>query len=76
MVEIKLLKDNSEIVPYNFPSFPVYARKHWLSHYPNMTAVSHWHADLEFIVILKGKMLYSVNGKDYLLEEGHNIFVN
>lgn len=76
MVEIKLLKDNSEIVPYNFPSFPVHARKHWLFHYPNMAVVSHWHADLEFIVILRGKMLYSVNGKDYLLEEGHSIFVN
>lgn len=76
MVEIKLLKDNSEIVSYNFPSFPVHARKYWLSHYPNMAIVSHWHTDLEFIVILKGKMLYSVNGKDYLLEEGHSIFVN
>lgn len=76
MVEMKLLKDNSEIVPYNFPNFQVHARKYLLSYYPNMAAVSHWHADFEFIVMLRGKMLYSVNGKDYLLEEGQSIFVN
>lgn len=76
MNEIKLLEDNSEIVSYNFPSFPVYARKCRLSNYPNMTVISHWHADLEFIVILQGRMLYSINGKNYLLEEGQSLFVN
>ena len=76
MIEIKLLDDNSEIVSYNFDDFPIHSKKYSLSDYPNMSAANHWHDDLEFIIILKGKMSYSVNGKTYLLNEGQAIFVN
>ncbi|WP_455715909.1 AraC family transcriptional regulator [Anaerosporobacter sp.] len=76
MVEIKVTSDFSEIVSYNFENFLVCAKKNWLSNYPNMTAVSHWHSDIEFIIVLQGKILYSVNGKDQLLEKGQCIFVN
>ena len=41
-----------------------------------MTAVNHWHKDLEFIVILEGKMNFSVNGNNYELKEGQGIFIN
>jgi AraC family transcriptional regulator, melibiose operon regulatory protein len=76
MVEIKLASDSSEIVTYNFRDFLVLAKKNWLSNYPNMTAISHWHSDIEFVVVLQGKMLYSVNGKEQFLEKGQCIFVN
>ena len=76
MIELNVLKDNSEIVPYNFTHFPVHSTLGWLSVYPNMTAASHWHTDLEFITVLKGHMIYSVNGTDYPLKEGQCIIIN
>ena len=54
--------DASENVAYNNPNFPAYIKKGQLSSYPNFRAVSHWHDDLEFILILEGQMFYDVNG--------------
>lgn len=76
MLEMKLLNDNSEVVSYNFSDFPVRAKQSLLSDYPAMAAANHWHNDWEFILILKGKMSYSVNGKSYELQEGQAIFIN
>lgn len=55
--------DNSEKVQYNTDDFPVYVRRSALSTYPNYTAVSHWHDDIELIAVLSGHMLYNVNGE-------------
>lgn len=76
MIITKVQKDFSEIIHYHYPQIPLYSRVSLLSEYSEMTALGHWHEDLEFIVIMQGKMLYSVNGTDYLLEEGQGIFVN
>jgi AraC-like DNA-binding protein len=71
-----LKDDRSEIVPYNFPGFPVHAREYWLSGYPNMTAASHWHDDVEFVIAEEGAMSCFVDGADYPLKQGQGIFVN
>lgn len=71
-----LNKDFSERVSYNHPCFPVYARYDVLSGYPDYSAVSHWHEDLEFILIKKGKMTYNVNGELLELSEKKGIMVN
>ena len=68
--------DSSETVAYNNPLFPVYIRHGILSSYPDYSAVSHWHKDLEFIVIQKGSMTYNVNGTLIHLSEGSGIMVN
>lgn len=68
--------DFSETVAYNNPLFPVYIRYGMLSSYPDYAAVSHWHKDLEFIVIKKGSMTYNVNGELIDLIEGSGIIVN
>lgn len=72
----ELNEDESENVAYNNLEFPAYIRAGQLKTYPNYSAVSHWHDDLEFIYILKGKMTYDVNGQKVLLNEGEGIFVN
>lgn len=51
-------------------------KKGQLSNYPNFRAVSHWHDDLEFIMILEGQMDYDVNGQKCTLHTGEGIFVN
>ena len=71
-----LNSDSSENVAYNNPNFPAYIKLGKLSSYPNFQAVSHWHDDLEFILILDGKMSYDVNGQSISLQTGEGIFVN
>ncbi len=71
-----LNSDTSENVAYNNPDFPAYIKKGQLSSYPAFRAVSHWHDDLEFILILDGQMSYDVNGQKICLRTGEGIFVN
>ena len=73
---IILNSDASENVAYNNPDFPAYIKKGQLSRYPDFRAVSHWHDDLEFILILEGQMFYDVNGQKISLQAGEGIFVN
>lgn len=68
--------DFSENVAYNIPAFPVYMKKGQLSSYPDFRAVSHWHDDLEFILIIDGQMCYEVNGQHISLSAGEGLFVN
>lgn len=71
-----LNSDLSENVDYNIKDFPAYIKKGKLSNYPDFKAVSHWHDDLEFIIIIDGQMNYDVNGEKIFLQEGEGIFVN
>lgn len=71
-----LNSDLSEVVTYNIPDFPVYSESGQLSLYPDFRAVSHWHDDFEFILILDGQMDYDINGHHVLLQTGEGIFVN
>lgn len=76
MYSSKFNVDLSETVAYNNPLFPLYVRAGKLSWYPDYSAISHWHSDLEFIHVKKGKMTYNVNGKLINLEENRGIMLN
>ncbi len=71
-----LKTDRSERVLYDRAEHPAYIRKGYLSSYPNFSAESHWHDDIELILILSGQMQYNINGQIVLLEAGEGIFVN
>ncbi|MGN0464776.1 MAG: cupin domain-containing protein [Lachnospiraceae bacterium] len=75
-VELSNKNDLSERVYYNIPDFPVYIYRSLLSSYPNFSAISHWHDDIEFILVESGHMQYNINGKTVILREGEGIFVN
>lgn len=68
--------EQSEHVRYNTPDFPVYVRAGRLSMYPNFSAISHWHDDVEFLLVQSGRMEYNINGSIVMLHEGEGIFVN
>lgn len=68
--------DSSETVAYNNPLFPAYVAYGFLSAYPDYSAISHWHRDLEFIAVKKGTITYNVNGQLIPLREGEGIMVN
>lgn len=76
MIQTKLMQDLSEVVPYESAGIPLYIRTADLSVYPNMSAPCHWHDDLEWIHILRGKMCYYVNGKRFVLKEQDSLMVN
>lgn len=76
MAEVKVNKDNSEIIPYDEAGVPIYIREGLLSSYPDYRALCHWHEDIEFIYIIDGQMNYYINGKDILLKKGDTVMVN
>lgn len=75
-VTLDLMHDASEIVHYDTAGIPLYIRTGSLDHYPDKRALCHWHEDIEFIRILKGRMNYSINGKKILLNENDCLMVN
>lgn len=75
-VNLDLMRDESEIIHYDTTGIPLYIRTGNLAHYPDRRAICHWHEDLEFIRILKGRMNYSINGKKILLNENDCLMVN
>lgn len=75
-IQIPINSDLSENIEYNNPNFPAYIKEGSLSLYLDYRAISHWHDDLEFIVILSGKMSYDVNGKIVELTQGDGIIIN
>ena len=73
---IDINDDRSERVKYDYSDYPIYIRRDFLSNFPNYTAESHWHEDIELIAIISGEMLYNVNGEIITLGEGDGIFIN
>lgn len=46
MIYIDLKDDLSEKMVYDYPDCPAYTIHELLSHYPNYSAISHWHASV------------------------------
>lgn len=76
MRKIDIKDDYSERVKYDYSEYPIYIRRDLLSNFPNFSAESHWHEDIELIVALSGEMQYNVNGEIVTLHEGEGIIVN
>ena len=75
-IDIDLMPDYSEIVPYRHTGIPFYIHTANLSNYPAMRAPCHWHNDIEWIHILDGKMYYNVNGNEIILNKNDTLMVN
>lgn len=75
-MQLTVRKDRSEQFLYNCAKFPAYIGCGHTAWFPNYAALSHWHHDIEFGVVLSGGMDYNVNGDILRLEEGEGIFVN
>lgn len=76
LYQMRLSSDNSEIVNYNSPDIHVYSSRGMLSDFAGMRALSHWHDDIELIMALEGRMGYSVNGAEFVLQPRQGLFVN
>jgi AraC-like DNA-binding protein len=76
MYKLHIRDDMGEDVLYTSARLPIYSVVWRLSSFLRYRAECHWHQDLEFIVILEGKMTYHVNDQVYPLGEGDGILVN
>lgn len=77
MVELlEISSDLSEKLSYNLPGFPVCIYEGSRRIQDLNAFAYHWHADLEFVLILEGSMNYLVNDQTVRLEKGNAIFVN
>lgn len=76
MLDIEVMRDNSEVVHYEHPGIPLYIHTARLSEYPGMRALCHWHDDIEFIQVREGTLNYDVNGHEIQIREGDCLFVN
>ncbi len=75
-IEVEILKDRSEAIPYDTPGIPLYIRTRNLSEYVNMRSFPHWHDEIELMYLVKGRMQFHVNGKTLLLNTGDCAMVN
>ena len=69
--------DGSEMIHYDDPDFPIFCRRNQNpanSCFPGMAI--HWHDDIEFIYVTKGRTSYQLNGKTVSMSAGQGIFVN
>ena len=77
LVRAELPDSIREQVAYDAPDMPLYIHKAILSEYsPTLSAVCHWHDDVEFMYMCRGYMDYNVDGEIYHMRAGDGIFVN
>ena len=69
-------EDGSEIVNYQNDDFPSYLHVGNVFPGASWTNKPHFHEDLEFITITKGKTGYNINGEQIYLEQGDTLMVN
>ena len=70
-------EDGSERLHYDDPDFQIFCRRNFIPAnccFPGMTL--HWHADIEFIYVVNGRVSYQLNGEKVLMRAGEGIFVN
>lgn len=67
---------NRELKPHGTYGFPVYVDKKPISAYPTGSFPWHWHDEVEFTLVLSGRMEYRINDCRYLLEAGRGLFCN
>lgn len=75
-MNLHVLRDASEVVHYKDPGVPLYAGVGHLSSFANMEMICHWHEDAEYIKAVKGHMVYYINGKKIVLNEGDSVLIN
>jgi len=75
-MDLTVMRDGSERISYQDPAVPIYVRRGDLQGMTNMSALCHWHEDVEFLMPLEGSLCYNVNGTRVTIQEGNAIFVN
>lgn len=71
-----VMKDASEIIHYRNANIPIFVSEGNISAFVNKEMICHWHDDVEFIEVIRGSMIYDVNGVKIMMREGDAIIIN
>ncbi len=63
-------------VEFDEVEYPVTIRRDFLSAFPNYEMESHWHDDVELLLVLSGQMTCIVNGEQKEICRDEGIFIN
>ena len=69
-------EDQSQRVKYDNPLFQCVAKQSLYSSGIPYSIPEHWHEDLEYLVVLDGKLHYTVEGESFILNKGEGVLVN
>lgn len=75
-MNLDIMMDGSERIHYQDPNVPIYITQGDLKHFTNMSALCHWHEDVELLLSYNGYLSYNVNGQQIQIDQGNAIFVN
>ena len=75
-MNLTVMYDGSERIHYREPSIPIYVSRGNLRGLSNMSALCHWHEDIELLMPLRGYLSYNVDGSTVTIPQGDAIFVN
>lgn len=75
-MSLTVMRDGSEQIHYGNPAIPIYVSRGDLQEFSGMSALCHWHEDVELLMPLQGHLSYIVNGTQVDISEGDAIFVN
>ena len=75
-MNLTIMNDGSERIGYDDPAVPIYVREGDLKSLSNMSALCHWHEDVELLMPVKGYLCYHVDGNVVTVQEGNAVFVN
>ena len=62
--------DRSEVIPYDYEDYKAYVGDEVLSLYPAYTVPTHWHDDVEFILVTSGRAVFNINGNIVQVDQG------
>lgn len=72
-----LLNDNlEEKVPHSAQAFPYVASRVEINRYHGNYVPWHWHRDVEWILVIQGRLQLTMNNHSYVLSEGEGAFIN
>lgn len=63
-------------VEFDEVEYPVTIRRDFLSEFPNYEMESHWHDDVELLLVRRGKMTCIINGEQKEISTDEGIFIN
>lgn len=75
-MNLNLSADASERIRYEDPSVPIYVARGDLRSLSGMSALCHWHPEVELLLPLKGHLSYMIDGRKLRIDEGQTLFVN
>ena len=75
-MQIKTNEFQKEIKEHGNYYFPFLVSREKLSQYEHGSFLWHWHPEIEFTLVIKGKMLYKINNESFLICQGQALLGN